>query len=114
MGKNVFWKSVTRRWGSLLLFLAVIAAASFGFVLRTVEYLTVSGEIERISDNYRPIGRLSSDSGDIAEGIALVSESPYLDFADVRRGCPAILTDLYNADLDGQMSDRSLSSGYDV
>lgn len=114
MGKKVFWKSVTRRWGSLLLLLAVIATASFGFVLRTVEYLTVSGELERISGNYRPVGTLSSDSGDIAEGIARVEESPYLDFADIRRSCPAILADLYNADLDGYTSDRTGSFGNDV
>ena len=106
MEKQVFWKSVFRRTGSLLLLLALIVAASFGFVLRTVEYLSVNREMIRISENYRPIGTLASDSGDITEAASLLEESSYVNFVDKNRYCPAILKDIYNADLDGWSSNR--------
>ena len=57
---KLFWKSVVRRKGSLLLLLALIVASTFGFTLRTVEYLAVDLEIARISREYRPIGELSA------------------------------------------------------
>lgn len=114
MGKNAFWKSVLRRTGSLLLLLALLAAASFGFVLRAVEYLTVNGEIRRISENYRPIGTLSSDSGDLTEAAELLEENSYVEFVDRNRYCPAILTDIYNADLDGWTSNREDGLEYGV
>lgn len=114
MERRMFWKSALRRTVSLLLLLALIATASFGFVLRTLEYLTVNGEIERISKNYHPIGTLSVEGDEIAEGIEVLKESPYLDFVDERRYCPAILSEVYNSDLDGGSSDRDREYDYGV
>lgn len=92
----------------MLLFLVLIIASSFGFMLRTVEYLTVSREIDRISENYRPIGTLSAAnddwSADISEGVELLKDNPYVDYLDINRYCPAVLTDMYNIDLDGASS----------
>lgn len=115
-GRHVFWKSVLRRRGSLLLFLALLAAASFGFMLRAVEYLSVTGEIARISENYRPIGMLSfveegaegSDFGSdqLTRAAELLRESPYVEFVDEKRYASAVLSDLYNADIDGWTSSR--------
>lgn len=106
MERKVFWKSVLRRKGSLLLILALIVTATFGFVLRALEYLAVSGEIGRISENYRPIGTLALEGGDISEGIACLRDSSYVEFVDINRHCSAILKDVYNADLDGWSSSR--------
>ncbi|MCI9151744.1 MAG: hypothetical protein HFI42_14910 [Lachnospiraceae bacterium] len=107
MEAKLFWKSVIRRKGSLLLLLALIAASTFGFTLRAVEYLSVNQEIARISREYRPIGSLTSADGMVTEGVSLVMESPYLELSDVNRYCPAILSDIYNADLDGATGDRA-------
>lgn len=101
MEAKLFWKSVIRRRGSLLFLMILVITASFGFMLRTVEYLAVSREIERISQEYQPVGTLSSPDGIVTEGAPLVEESPYVEFIDINRACPAILSDVYNVDLDG-------------
>ncbi len=113
MELKLFWKSMIRRRVSALLLLLLIAASSFGFVLHGAEYLAVRGEISRISRRYRPIGTLSSAHGDITEGISLVEKSPYVEFEDIRRYCPAVLDGYYNTDLDGYSSDRG-EYGYGV
>lgn len=101
MVATLFWKSVIRRTGSLLLLLALTAVATFGFMLRTVEYLAVNREIGRISREYRPIGTLSAPEWDVTAGALSVMESPYVELVDVNRYCPVVLSDLYNADLEG-------------
>ena len=101
MVAKLFWKSVIRRKGSLLLLMILIVTASFGFMLRAVEYLAVSREIDRIAQEYQQIGTLSSADGIVTEGVPLVEESPYGEFVDINRSCIAILSDIYNADVDG-------------
>ena len=101
MEAKLFWKSVIRRKGSLMLLMILIITASFGFMLRTVEYLAVNREIERISQEYQQIGTLSSEDGIITQGIPIVEESSYVEFVDINRSCVAVLSDIYNADLDG-------------
>lgn len=105
MELKLFWKSFIRRKGSLLL-LVLIAAASYGFLLRSAEYLSVRGEIERISREYRPVGTLSSADGFVTDAALLVQESSYVEMTDRNRACPAILSDVYNADVDGYSSDN--------
>ena len=100
MVAKLFWKSVIRRKGSLLLLMILIVTASFGFMLRAVEYLAVSREIDRIAQEYQQIGTLSSADGIVTEGVPLVEESPYVEFVDINRSCIAILSDIYNADVD--------------
>ena len=115
MEAKLFWKSVIRRKGSLLLLLILIITASFGFMLRAVEYLAVDREIERISQEYRQIGTLTSEDGIVTEGIPIVEESPYVEFVDTNRYCIAILSDIYNADLDGTICwDGSLNYGVNI
>lgn len=101
MEVKLFWKSVIRRTGSLLLLMALVAVSTFGFMLRAVEYLAVNQEIGRISREYRPVGTLSAPEWEVTEGAMSVMESSYVELADVNRFCPAVLSDLYNADLDG-------------
>lgn len=112
METKLFWKSVIRRTGSLLLLLALIAVSTFGFMLRAVEYLSVNQEIERISREYRPVGTLSVPEWDVTEGALAVMESPYVELADVNRFCPAVLSDLYNADIEGYISESGDAERY--
>lgn len=113
MGVKLFWKSVLRRRASLALLLALLIAAVFGFVLRAVEYLAVSQEIERISGDYRMIGTISAPDFDISDWLSQIEENPYVDFVNTGRYCSAILTDVYNADVDGQFS-HNASIGFDL
>ena len=63
MGKNIFWKSVLRRKAILIILILFVGVASFGFALRTIQYLSIHQEIQRISQNYRAIGRGMADEG---------------------------------------------------
>ncbi|MCM1155831.1 MAG: ABC transporter permease [Roseburia sp.] len=115
METRLFWKSVIRRKGNLLFLMILIITASFGFMLRTVEYLAVNREIERISQEYQQIGTLTSADGIVTEGIPFVEESPYVEFVDINRSCIAILSDIYNADLDGTICwDGTLNYGVNI
>lgn len=99
---NVFGKENRRRILFTLTLTLLTAALSFVFASRTVEYLVVRQELERISGHYRPIGWLTADDGgNVNAGAELVSESPYVETADVRGFLWGTMTDLYNADLEG-------------
>lgn len=120
----MLWSTLRRPFRSLL-FLLVIAVASFAFVARAVEYLVVDQETERLEGYYRPIGYLEPDSmddrifssmvtvqawwlQDVTQGISTVSGSPYVDWVDQRRYCSGILQGMQNSDLDESSSDSSL------
>lgn len=99
---NVFRKENRRRVLFTLTLILLAAVLSFGFVSRAVEYLAVRQELERLSDNYRTIGWLTSGDGRIAEGAELIDASPYVETADRRGNLWGVLTNLYNADLQGR------------
>lgn len=99
---NVFRKENRRRILFTLTLTLLAAVLSFGFVSRAVEYLSVRQELERISDNYRTIGWLTSADENVAAGAELIAESPYVETADTRGFLWGTLTDLYNADLQGR------------
>ena len=107
MGKNVFWKSVVRRKGSLLLFLALLTAASFGFMLRALEYLAVNQELSRIAEQYRPIGMPEvdgdgeNDDSELKKAVEFLENSPWVESVDTGKYTSAVLKDMYNADTDG-------------
>ena len=123
MKRNPILWSTLRQPVRSLLFLLVIAVASFAFVARAVEYLVIDQETERLMDYYRPIGYLepeitknleevTSSEGfeawwlkDVAQGIPIVSSSPYVDWQDQRRYCSGVLEGIQNTDLDGSSSD---------
>ncbi|MCM1537500.1 MAG: hypothetical protein NC254_03790 [bacterium] len=99
---NIFSKENRRRMLFTVTLILLTAVLSFGFVSRAVEYLAVKQELERLSDNYRTIGWLTSADGNIATGAELIEESPYVETADARGFLWGTLTDLYNADLQGR------------
>lgn len=107
MGKNVFWKSVVRRKGILLLFLALLTAASFGFMLRALEYLAVNQELSRIAEQYRPIGMPEVDGdgeneiSELKKAVEFLENSPWVESVDTGKYTSAVLKDMYNADTDG-------------
>lgn len=100
---NVFRKENGRRILFTLTLTLLAAVLSFGFVSRAVEYLAVRQELERLSDNYRTIGWLTSaDGNNIAAGAKIIEASPYVETADGRGYLWGTLTDLYNAGLAGK------------
>lgn len=98
---NVFRKENRRRILFTLTLTLLAAVLSFGFVSRAVEYLAVRQELERLSDHYRTIGWLTSADGNVSAGAELIKESSYVETADGRGYLWGTLTDLYNADLQG-------------
>ncbi len=114
MEAKLFWKSVIRRKTGLLLLLALLTASAFGFLLRTVEYLAVSRGIDQVEAGYQMIGSLSSQDGDVTEGVSLVEESPYVGYVDINRCAGAVLSGLYNADIDGISSIRGPELGFQL
>ena len=92
-----------------LILILLLFIATFGFALRSVEYLTVRGQIFSISDYYRSIGFLSADHEfnvdrefyDVSKGADLIENSRYIEFVDRRRGAEAFLQGVLNADVDG-------------
>lgn len=100
MGKNIFWKSILRRKAILIILILFVGVASFGFALRTIQYLSIHQEIQRISQNYRAIGSLENDNLDVTAGAKLIEKNPYVAFTDERRYYSGIMSNIYNADID--------------
>jgi len=84
----------------------LIIAASFGFVMRTVEYIVVRDRVEEIGGFYRAIGFLTVANsvnplipGDVFVGAEILSGSPFIDFEDRRRGLSGILRDMQSTNI---------------
>ena len=113
MKRNVCWLSTLRQPAHTLFLLLLVGLISFAFISRAVEYLVVNRETDRLAGYYRAIGsleRMETDSYDVSEGVALVPKSKYVAFDDYRRFCSGVLQGIYNADLDGFMSDHAYDS----
>ena len=109
---NLHLKSFQRlRWRALLLLL-LLAAVTFAFIARAVEYLVIEREIERIAGYYRAIGRLNpveeSASPDLASGISYLENNRFIAYGDHRRICSASVLDRHNLDLGGYTSNYRL------
>jgi len=103
MRKNIFIKSMLRRPLRTGLLVALIALATFAFVLRTVEFVIVRSQIMATAGEYRTLGFINHPEwfGDISEGIELISSSPYIARTHRRRAAEGILVDMLNADFSG-------------
>lgn len=128
MKRNVMLWSTLRRPVRSLLFLLVLAVASFAFVAKATEYLVVDQETQRLEEFYRPIGYLEpkivDDPQEIAndleawwlmdvtQGVPVVSGSPYVDWVEQKRYSSGILQGMQNTDLDGWSSDSSFREDY--
>ena len=106
MKRKLFWRSVLRRPLAAVLIVLLLGAAALGVGEKFTEYSAVSSQVDALNDYYRPIGQLVSTDGDVGAGAELISSSAYVDFSDTRRYVTGVLDGLYNADIDGNSSDR--------
>jgi len=112
MKKNVYTKSVLRQPVYSLILAFLLFVATFGFVLRSVEFITVRQQIFAISDYFETIGFLRGTTAfdDVSAGADLLETSPYIGIADRRRVVEGVLQDVLNsatADPWGVHSSRS-------
>ena len=104
MKNSVFWKAALRQPVRTLLLCVLLGLLAFASVSRGVEYLTVSGAIDRAENSYRAIGTLHSEENPDADGTeaaALLRESGHVVTENYARSVPAMLDNCYNADTDG-------------
>ena len=103
MGKNIFIKSMLRQRLRTVLLVGLIGLAAFAFVLRTVEFLVVRGQIMEAAEFYKTTGFVNHPTlfGDVSAGIELIADSPYIGFNDTRRSAQGFLQGVQNADISG-------------
>ena len=58
MNKNIFLKSIFRKPLKIVLIFLIVVLMSFTFATRVVEFAVIDKEIKRLSDYYKPVGRL--------------------------------------------------------
>lgn len=128
MKKKVYLKSTFRQFVFALFLLLLLGFVSFAFISNAAQYIIVRQETERLGGYYRAIGSLyfaselfmetepddldaseASDTDPIANAYELIENSDYFGFADARRNTTAVLDGIYNADIDGRMSDTQWS-----
>ena len=102
MRKNVYTKSMLRKPVHSLILALLIFIATFSFVLRSVEFLTVREEIFRIASFYPAVGFLSADNEfeDVNIGADFLENSHFINLSDRRRGAHAFLQGMLNTDVD--------------
>jgi len=89
-----------------LLLMLLIAAASFGLVTRSVEYIAIRDRIHSISGFFHNVGILSHRDGitaDVSEAMAYLANHPDVAFYDRRRGFEGTLTDMLNVYVEGSL-----------
>ena len=96
---NVFLKSALRQPLCSLLLALLLAAATFAFVVRVVEFIAVNDKIAEISRFYRPVGLLQGGGADadVTDIAAIVADSGFDLVEDRRRGFEGTLVGLQNA-----------------
>jgi len=101
MRKHIPLKSTIRQPIRTLIFLLIVALASFGFISRAVEYVIISREINRIEQFYRRTGALipvdAVAFANVYEAANLLRGSRYVEFEDRRTITQAIMHDIPNA-----------------
>ena len=76
---NLFIKSIFRKPLKVLLIFVIVVLMSFTFATRLVEYTVINKEVTRLSDYYKPVGRLiPADS----ENTTLSKEAAYILIKD--------------------------------
>ena len=85
--------------------MSVLTLAVFLFGVRVAEYGGLHSGSEKLSDYYKPVGRLMALNGDTlteAEpAIDILNKEKTVDFVDVKQELPATLPDTYTPDNDG-------------
>ena len=101
--KNVYTKSMLRQPIHSLILTFLIFIATFGFVLRSVEFLTVRDEIFSIASYYQTVGFISGSGefANVSDGADFLENSGYIELSDRRRGVQAFLQGMLNSDVEG-------------
>ena len=105
MRKNIFLKSAIRQYIFTSILMLLIGVAAFSFVLRTVEYVAVRAEFERLGDTFRSVGYVRDPMGmwwnDVSKAADLLDNSPMVGFSERRVGVEGFLINQFNADIGG-------------
>jgi len=99
MKRNIFTKSMLRQPVRSALLALLLIVSAFSFVMRSVEYIVISEQINEISGFFRPVGFLGhagEEMTDVRESADIVLGSPYVEFDDRRRLIEAVLLDMPN------------------
>ncbi|MCL2573064.1 MAG: ABC transporter permease [Defluviitaleaceae bacterium] len=106
--RNICLKSMLRQRLRTLLLVLLIAAASFAFVLRTVEYIVVHDQIMEMSETYQTIGFIEPVEGGNHTNIAHVADilytSEHVMFEDRRMTFEGVLQGMNNIDFMGMQA----------
>ena len=99
MKKNVYTKSVLRQPVHSLILAFLLFIATFSFVLRTVEFLTVRNQIFTISEYFQSVGVLqgTDEFDDVNIGADFLENNPYIELSDRRRVVEGFLQDVLNS-----------------
>ena len=99
MRKNVYTKSLLRRPLHSLILAFLLLIATFSFVLRSVEFLTLRDQVFRLSEFYQAIGYLSGNHefDDVNIGADFIEDSPYIELSDRRRVVQGVMEGVLNA-----------------
>ena len=103
MKNNIYVKSMLRQPVRTFLLFLLIALAAYTFVLRAVEYASVSQHIDAIAANYRAIGFLpaETDFTDVSAAANILRDSPQVGREDRRRMLEGIAHDFFVPDVMG-------------
>lgn len=88
MGRNVFLKSAVRKPLKSLIVFLLIGVISFGFMVKLVEYMVVTGETAKLEEYYKPVGRLRPELAEtiyVDDGTALLKADENIDYLDINR-----------------------------
>ena len=117
---NIPLKSTLRQPMRTLFLLLLIAAISFAFIGKMVEFLIVQKETNRLGSYYRSIGTLmllNPDRDDmlygheIGAGAELISGSSYIAFEDRRKLSSGVMPNKYNASFEGSATEHDSEFG---
>ena len=107
MKPNVFLKTIIRQPIRSLILLLLVSAAAFAFTLRAVEFVVVQAEMARLEGHFRSIGFFTSNDPDnLFHQLGftdyswqnIITDSPYVEFVDIRRLDTGELEGMNNAD----------------
>ena len=90
MGKNnIFIKSIFRKPLKVILIFLIVVLMSFTFVTRIVEYTVINKEVKRLSDYYKPVGRLipvNSEDTDLSkEAASTLGKDENVELLNIQR-----------------------------
>ena len=108
MRKNVYIKTMLRQPVRSLVLAILLCVAAFTFVLRTVEFVSIRGQIFKISEFFNTHGFIGApyDLDDVGAGADFLENSPHIEISDRRRGVEGFLQGVLNSDIEGLIGGR--------